>query len=374
VNIQRALRATLIAVLICCAKDSFPEGDSNYLKVTTEGSSSGPVIESQAQAIERAKDAIIYKILGPYAPTGDFKPFKKLIEQSHKYIYSTRVLESKREENATHVKIESHVIYRQLISDIAAIVAPKLVDPLRCLILVAETIEDQLPDLSKPSYAEFALAEVLHHAKIEVADTKVVRSRYTAEELLAQIKGGDDVPTFNIDDGSDVAIVGDCTVSFENSAPKSNIVEATATVTLRIYELQNFALGQVYSGEASVKGATKSDTARQAVQDACARIGNDVFSAAILASASRPQAKGSQMQIRGLNDESQFNAVVESVRKFPGVKDVTPIHWSRLVSRLNFDYSGAGDRLAEFISNSPFPGFKLRSHMVLGNALEFEVE
>ena len=363
----------MITIMLACTI-AFAPVSGEQLRLITEGSATGPVIEAEAKAIQRAEEAVIFEFLDQYIPAGNYTLFKSIVDRRADYVVSSRVMKSNRENNSTRVELETYLDSGRLKTDMAALLLPRLNEPPRFMVLLSEQIADAAVTIDQSGFAELALIEAFKKADIEVELSDTVRAVFTPEELLAQTADDADPAAFALDDGSDIAVIGKSAVTFDAPPGGSNVLKANARISLRVFELSSAKMVESLVAEASVNGVSPKDAAAQAMRDAATKLVNDVLIAGVLATTSRPPYDGIDMIAYRLNSNEELSKLVDSLKNWPGVGSVDTVHYSRLASRIQFRYSGPIAEFSDWLGTNEFDGFYLRPQMVVGNEMVVTAE
>ena len=113
--------------------------------------------------------------------------------------------------------------------------------------------------------------------------------------------------------------------------------------------------------------------AQTALRDACTKIQDDIVPLSVLAAAQSGIGGGVLVAVKGNVDAEGTRAIVERLRRVPGVGDVEELRHDQGILRLYAPYTGELGPLYRHLTWDPYDGFRLSAQRVVARELRLEM-
>ena len=337
-----------------------------------EGTADGTDAEAVREADENGLLAAMGEYLQQYAPGGDIRVFRKLLEHPRRYVRSFTRLDTEVEDGVTVVTLRVGLDEGAIRSEAASVLLPGVITSARILVLIAERgVGAERFTLAHDGIAGDAIVDVLTEAGINnVFGADVLLEEYESDRLLACLADDEAIRSLLRENAADAAVTGRVSLRSGLAATGSNLLEHRAEMELRVvgategaYTLKSVA--KILSGELE-RGAVT------VLQDACARIRDEVMPLTVLAAAQSEAGAGVLVAVKGNLDDAGKRAIVDRLKNVPGVGDVEVLRPTEGVVRFFAPYRGDIGPLYRHLTWEAYPGFRLSAEQVVAREMRLE--
>lgn len=336
-----------------------PAGD--VMRVHLEASAPGTGAAGRVAAVQKAQEEAVLQVVKTLTATDDLLMFRPLLDRAPAYMRSYEVLDQKQVGDATEVKLEAYILYKQLKRDLAALVLPLFPKPPKVVVVV-----DAGEGVEVDPSVEDNLAEAFRDAGVEVVDPSKVRAGLPDAELRARLHGDAEAAVrFAWENLADVAVVGEVKAVTEEPRAGSNVRANRATVLLRIIRGEDARTFDVQTAEALVHSRKAAEGRAMAVSDACDKIKDPALVSVVLAVAGAKGTPYVVVTVEGLGSEEQWQALCAWAKQCPDVEEAEPLHFSGTTGRLRLKYDGPMAPLVDALTEQEYPGFYLAPRQVI---------
>ncbi len=362
---------TLMLLMLFPMAPAFGEA-SEGVTLRAEGTAEGTGAEAVRQADENGLLAAMGEYLQQYAPAGDIRVFKGLLERPRRYVRSFARLDTEVEDGVTVVTLRVSFDEDAIRREAASVLLPQVVTSARVLVLIAERgIGAERLTLSRGGMAGDAIRGVLTEAGLRnVFGEELLLEEYESDALLARLS--DDTATRALlrENAADVAVTGRVSLQSGLAAAGSNLLEHRAEMELRIVGASEGAY--TLTSDAKILSGELERGAETALQDACARIKDQVMPLTVLAAAQSEAGSGVLIAVRGSIDDAGKRAIVDRLKNVPGVGDVEELRPAEGLVRFYAPYRGDIGPLYRHLTWEAYPGFRLSAERVVSREVRLE--
>ncbi|MBI4558537.1 MAG: hypothetical protein HY706_13220 [Candidatus Hydrogenedentes bacterium] len=376
---QTSVSFTRIAIFILFPAACFlGAGDTvqdKLINARAVGRATGTGTTARAAAIENAHLEMVLQTIEATLGSRDLRGLQTILDHCRSYIHTSRVLRENRTKDGVQVEVEAMVYHAALRHDLAALVLPGLLDPPKVLIMIAEQMPgESAPSLATRSQAEETLFEGFKKRKVSVAASGELRGTHSDEDLLNCIQRE---PTqagkLALETRADVALVGVALATSEPEAAASNLQNNRAKVTINAVRADDEHLLDTLAAEAVVHSVDAEEGAKQAIQDATAKLLDELIATTVLAVAGREHSPDIFITIENSETSVSVQEVVRRTHECAGVRSVDELLSSPSQVRLRVKYSGGISPLVRWIVDYSYENFTLDEERVVGREITLRV-
>ncbi len=346
--------------------------DSGGATLRIEGTATGTGPEAVSEAHANALLAALGEYLERYAPDGDLRVFRPLLENPHPYVRSFTHIDSQIESGVTIVTLRVTLNEEAIRRAASDILQPMLAGKARFLVLVAERGADATQLTLRPdSVSGAAVVQLLRKAGLQVVDVEAVLGENGVTDLLTFLADDTSIRALLREYGADVAVVGR---AFHDSAPAaagSNLLVHRAELEVRIVGAREGA--HTLRAEAKVLSGERDRGAQTALRDVGEKLREDIVPLCVLAVAQSGVRTGVLVSVRGAVDAEGRDAIVGRLTKAPGVDGVEVLRHGPDALRLEVAYTGNLGVLYRHLTWDVYDGFRLSAARVVAREMYLEV-
>ena len=345
--------------------EAVSEGD--LVRVRMESSAPGAGPSARDAAVRDAENAVLLQVLEAVVGRESAPKVSAVLEVPDKYIQATRILKCDQSADSTTVEIETFVRKKALQIDVARLLARQIAWSPSILVLVAERIgKEAQPSLAPEGVAHTAFCQMLRDAHMEVADDAALRKRYTQAELLERVQGNIEViRQFAQEHLVDVVLLGDAACETEPVSTGLAVHRNTATVTVRLLRARDGKMLDAITQDAVVHSADPAEGGSQAIQDACAKLRQDVMVTALLAAISAEASDDVLLTVTSHGARARFDEILHVIAQHPGVKSVEELFYSDAEARVRIRYDGRMAPLVDDLTLRAYSDFSVEAEQVV---------
>ena len=345
---------------------------SEGVTLRAEGTAEGTGAEAVREADENGVLAAMGEYLHQYAPAGDIRVFKDLLERPRRYVRSFARLDTEVEDGVTVVTLRVSFDEDAIRREAASVLLPQVVTSARVLVLIAERgIGAERLTLTRDGIAGDAIGGVLTEAGLRsVFGAGVLLEEYDPDALLARLSDDTAIRALLRENAADVAVTGRASLQSGLAAAGSNLLEHRAEMELRIVGATEGAY--TLKSDAKILSAELERGAETALRDACARIKDEVMPLTVLAAAQSEAGSGVLIAVRGAIDDAGKRAIVDRLKNVPGVGDVEELRPAEGVVRFYAPYTGEIGPLYRHLTWEAYQGFRLSAERVVSREVRLE--
>ncbi len=348
------------------------QGTSGGVALRVEGTAEGTGAAAVRAAGENGLLAALGEYLDQYAPDGDLRVFQTLLENPRRYVRSFTRLESHEEDGATVVTLRVNLDEDAIRREAAAILFPHYGQRARVLVIIAERgIGAATLTLTPGGVAGDSVIGVLEQAGLgQVAGLNVLLDEYEPAALMAQLTDDAAIRLLLRENAADAAVVGRAFLQSGVAAAGSNLLEHRAELELRIVGAREGAY--TLKAEAKVLSGELERGAQTAMHDACAKVQDDIVPLTVLAAAQSDMGTGVLIAIMGSVDSDGRQAILERLKKVPGVGEIDELRQAPGVFKLYAPYTGDIGPLYRHLTWNEYKGFRLSAERVVAREIRLE--
>jgi len=344
-----------------------PRDDEGFIKVRMEAKAPGTDMEARAVATRNAQYAILAQILKTSLAIDDAPTIDPLVQRSERYIRSTQLARYEIVDGETRIEVESFVDRNQLLKDAAALILPRMQPPPKALVLVAQQAGANEPAVaSSAATAESEIGRALEKASFEVVATASVRACHTEADLLAAIKGDSQAAgSFAREGFADVVVLGEAAVDAESSAPGQAVPRRHGQVTVRVFRGRDGKCIDTLTREAVVHSASLAEGAAAALEDACAKLTEDMVMLCVMAVAGEQARDELVITLEEPGTRERLDAFAGVLVKATGSPAVDVLLYSDRLARVRVRYAGSMVPLMDILTGNTYEGMALEIRRAL---------
>jgi hypothetical protein len=343
-----------------------------------EAKAPGTGMEARAVATGNAQHAILAQILKTSLAIDDAPTIEPLLQRPERYIRSTQLARYEIVDGETRIEVESFVDRNQLLKDAASLILPRIQPPPKALVLVAQQAGANEPAVaSSAGTAEREIGKALEKASFEVVDTACVRACHTEAELLAAIKGNSQVAgSFAREGFADVVVLGEAAVDTEHgggflpssrrpSAPGQAVPRRHGKVTVRVFRGRDGKCIDTLTREAVVHSAIPDEGAAAALEDACAKLTEDMVMLCVMAVVGEQARDELVITLEEPGTRERLGAFAGVLAKATGSPAVDVLLYSDRLARVRVSYAGSMVPLMDILTGNTYAGMALEIRRAL---------
>ncbi len=288
--------------------------------VTGEGSAVGLGPAARSKAIEEAQASIVLERLERIAPSRDFSIFTPLLRSASSFFESSKTVKESKTEDSTHVEIEGQLLERKLKEQIAEVALGQHFVTPRIVILTSEQLSpDMQPDLSKQGIIEKKLYDDLKRIQFEIVSSDQSRERIPTAKWSECIDGSPELGAILARDMlADIVVLGSGKAVVEEERRGVNRVRAD--VSLCIVRTDDGYVLDTPKAYAIVNSADPIEGARQAIEDACAKLVGETKTAVALGALGGTPLDALLVTIEGITGAAQAESILNALQACLGVE------------------------------------------------------
>lgn len=331
--------AIAFALLITFAGPSFA-GVGDAITVTGVGTAIGLGPAARSKAIEDAQAAIVLERLERIAPSRDFSIFTSLLRSSSSFFESSKTVKETKTEDSTHVEIEGQLLERKLKEQIAEVALGQHFVTPRIVILASEQLApDAQPDLSKQGIIEKKLYDDLKRIQFEIVAPEQSRERIPTVKWGECIDGSPELGAILARDMlADIVVLGSGKAVVEEERRGVNRVRAD--VSLCIVRTDDGYVLDTPKAYAIVNSADPIEGAKQAIEDACAKLVGETKTAVALGALGGTPIDALLVTIDGVSNDTQSDAILNAFQTCLGIEKPEIIYSGNNRVRARVAYAG----------------------------------
>ena len=343
-----------------------------------EAKAPGTGMEARAVATRNAQHAILAQILKTSLAIDDAPTIEPLLQRPERYIRSTQLARYEIVDGETRIEVESFVDRNQLLKDAASLILPRIQPPPKALVLVAQQAGANEPAVaSSAGTAESEIGKALEKASFEVVDTAGVRACHTEAELLAAIKGNSQVAgSFAREGFADVVVLGEAAVDAEHgggflpssrrpSAPGQAVPRRHGKVTVRVFRGRDGKCIDTLTREAVVHSAIPDEGAAAALEDACAKLTEDMVMLCVMAVVGEQARDELVITLEEPGTRERLDAFAGVLAKATGSPTLDVLLYSDRLARVRVSYAGSMVPLMDILTGNTYAGMALEIRRAL---------
>ena len=362
-----SLVLVVLAGSLCAWAEDFA---GTALRVEGTATGTGPAAVREANA--NAQLAALGEYLERYAPDGDLRVFRPLLENPHHYVRSFTHIDSQIESGVTIVTLRVTLDEEAIRREASEILLPELAGKARFLVLVAERGPDASRlTLAPDSISATAVVQLLRQAGLEVVDVDAVLGENGATDLLTLLADDASIRELLREYGADVAVVGRTFHESAQAATGSNLLVHRAELEVRIVGVREGA--HTLRAEAKVLSGERDRGASTALRDVCGKLREQIVPLCVLAVAESGMRTGVLISVRGAVDAEGRDAIVDRLKKVPGVDAVEVLRHAPQALRLEVAYEGHLGVLYRHLTWDTYDGFRLSAARVVAREMHLDV-
>lgn len=362
--------ATLILSGVFFSAGALAEGPATFL-VRATGHVPGTGFAVRNQAIALACREAVLEVLENYLPYTERYLLEEMLQHPEAYIQRYDLLRHDQDENGTRVEIDVHILEQPLFRDLARVMFPRLPHPPNILIVMGERIgPDRIVAVPDFGITETALREALENQDMSVSGVDSIVDVYSQAELITLVQG--DVETgadFARENLADVVIVGTAIAQADNPDETDQLQRHRAVVQARVYRGFDGKIMEEVQAAAAVHGIDSMDTGTQAVNDACAKIADNLSITAIIAMLGKQEQDKVLIHIQNPGSQERIDQIENVLRFLPGVTQIERVFHSTARARMRVDYNGPLRFLLEAITEPLYEGEYLDTKSAIGREI-----
>ncbi len=326
--------------------------------VRMTGRAEGIGLTARKLAVEDAQHQALMDVLQAMTNTSDMAPFKGVLRQASRYVQRHDLLRTDVVGPYTEVEIDVHFFERPLRHDVATVMLPRLPRTPTVLLLIAEYIGPDAETLGPTFHiADGLFKERMKDFDFSLMGIQQLLDHYDLSKLLAIINGDiTDAAAFARAHQADVILIGSASTLHEPLSTDTNMMRHRASVVLRAFAGPDGKMTDIMTAQAAVQGVDVMDGGEQAVRDACGKLIGDSIVAVVLTMLTLEDESRVIIEVAHPETLEQVQAIVEMMRRIPGVYGVETLFFSESLARLAVEYSGAMAFFADFISGQRIAG------------------
>ena len=311
------------------------DGQDDLVKVRMEASAPGTGSAARSAAVQGAERDMVTLTLKAALTSELLAAAKPVLDKANQYIRSMQLIRYESVDGATRVEIEGFVKRKELLKDAAAFLLPRMMDPPKVLVLIAEP-----PGASQPLTAGKALEESLKKASLDVVDSSVARACFSEPDLLKRLEGGnEEAGALAQQQFADVAVLGVLAVSNELQGT-GGVVAHKATLSVRVFRARDGKFVEALSAEAIVHSLDTAEGAAAAIEDVSAKIAPNLETICVLAVAGLAPSDDTLVTVEQPGTRSRFDELQKAMAELCGGNGVEVLFYSDSLARMRMSYKG----------------------------------
>lgn len=367
-------RANIAATCLCLLLAISPTqsfAQTPTAKIRAEGSAPGASAASRERAIRDAERECLVLYFRNTLGIEDISPLRAILDDTPRYVKSSRVVEQQRDESVTRVFVEVIPWEKELRAETAAALRPTLPRPPRIAVLILDSLPGgAFRESGKNGIAEQVLAASLAKAGFEVLDSIGLRETYPPSELVACAQGSDEsMAKFGREVRADAVFVGNAAAGLDEKTTAGNTGRVLVTMKLRAVASASGVLLYNETIEAAVSSARLEEAAAMALRDAAEKTCGEAEVAAILAIVAVPAATEHELwlTVAAPGDLARMSQVANVLRIDLGARAVEALRQTAESAQFRVEYEGTTKEFVVALTEKAYTGFRLEPYQVVGN-------
>ena len=288
--------------------------------VTGEGTAVGLGPAARSKAIADAQAAIVLERIERIAPSRDFSIFTPILRSAPSFFESSKTVKETKTEDSTQVEIEGQLLERKLKEQIADVALGQHFVTPRIVILSSEQLSPDLqPDLSKQGIIEKKLYDDLKRIQFEIVSSDQSRERIPTAKWSECIDGSPELGAILAREiMADIVVLGSGKAVVEEERRGVNRVRGD--VSLCIVRTDDGYVLDTPKAFAIVNSADPVEGAKQAIEDACAKLVGDTKTAVALGALGGTPIDALLVTIDGVSNDTQGESILGALQVCLGVE------------------------------------------------------
>ena len=341
--------------------------EDGFIDVRIEAKAPGTGMDARLAATRTAQDEIIEQVLKTALAVDDPSVVKTILDKKDIYLRSTQLLRYDTVENETRVEVQCSVNRNQILRDAAAIMLPRMPAQPKVMVLVAEQVAPDKPaTASEAGTAEREIAKALRKASFEVVDNASVRASHAGPELLQAIQGDLEAAGAFARKGFAEAVVLGQAVAMPKSPGSSQAVpKISGKVTLRVFRARDGKCIDTITQEAAVHSADPVEGAAAALEDACAKLNEDVVVLCFMAVVGEHPRDELVITLEEPGTRARFDAFTKTLADATDPQTLEVLFYSDHLARVRVRYAGAMVPLMDTLTGKTYDNWGLETRRAL---------
>ena len=371
----------IVASIVLYPAVPWADDQDDLVKVRIEASAPGTGPTARNAAVQGAERDMAALTLKAALTSELLAAAKPILDKANQYIRSVQLIRYETVDGATRVEVEGFVRRKELLKDAAAFLLPRMTEPPKVLVLIAEPPGAGKPvSAASPGTAGKAIEESLKKASLDVVDSSVARACYSEADLLKRLEGGnEEAGALAKQQFADVAVLGALAVSSESQetngaevlrapdgaealrAPGGGVAANKATLSVRVFRARDGKLVEALSAEAIVHSLDAMEGAAAAIEDVSAKLAPDLETICVLAVAGLAPSGDTLITVEQPGTRGRFDELVKAITEICGGTGVEVLFYSDSLARMRIDYQGLMTPLLDTLEKRTYDGRALET-------------
>ncbi|HEO70528.1 MAG TPA: hypothetical protein ENN80_04645 [Candidatus Hydrogenedentes bacterium] len=375
-GLQTPLRrfATLIPLLAMALVAAWGV-EEELLRMRMKASEPGMGPMARAGAVHNAEQAVLVQTLESMVGEGAWSTVAPLLIEPKRYLHSTRILHSEEQDGVTTVEIEARVFAKALRAEAAKALLQRPDWAPKVLVLAAERLRPKDAfRIARDGTAQKAIEDALRGRGFEVADVGSVLTRYKASDLAERVRGGlAEAKSVAREHVVDACVLVEAVAEPDRKPTWTNIYRVTGKVSARVLRPADGKLLKAVAHDAVISGANPYQSGQGAVENACARLVDDIAEACVFGAVDIVPREGVVITIEPLGSALRLDAVTRLLESMAREGVVTTLYCNEAGARVTFVYDGPMSVLVDALVDHRFEGFRLEARHVVEQDVRLRV-
>jgi len=334
------------------------------------GRAEGTGFTARHEALQAARQEVIWEILKSKIASGDVRPFRVMVRNADAYIDRTVDLHIDTDGGQTRIEIDAYVNIRAFEQDLAALAKPRLAMPPSVACLIGERDGDGPIRIDAGGLAEQGLVSGLDELEIDARGHGEAEIRRSDADLVAVL--GDDLAraaAYARETLADAVVLGVVTIAREPDQDQSGTAKTRATLEARVFRGSDGDLLEVFARSAAITGNDVAACREEAVGDVATKLLGDVTVATVLSVLGSQKRDEVLITLLNPGSRERMNLFTGLLAQDNAVHSIEESYFSERSARVRVGYDGAMSYLVDLLLDKSYDGWIIEVQEVIGREM-----
>lgn len=365
---MRHLMAIALAALAASApffSAGAEEGD--FVLRGIVGRAEGTGFTARHQALQAARQEVIWRLLESYIASGDLRPYRVMVRNADAYFDRVVELRVDSEGGQTRVEIDAYVDIRALELDLATHAKPRLAVPPKVACLIGERAGDGPVVIEGVGLAEQTMVEGLKKLELEARDHFSNDVRVPDADLLVAL--GPDLEraaAYARETLADAVVIGVVTVERGPDQDQAGTAKTRATLEARVFRGSDGDLLEVFARSAAITGKDAEACREEAITDVATKMLGDVTVTTVLSVLGSQKRDEVLITLLNPGTRDRMSLFTGLLAQDNAIHSVEEAYFSERSARVRLGYDGPMSYLVDLLSDKSFDGWVVEVQEAFG--------
>lgn len=335
------------------------------------GRAEGTGFTARHEALQAARQEVIWEILKSKIASGDVRPFRVMVRNADAYIDRVVELHVDSDGGQTRVEIDAFVDIASFEQDLAALAMPRLAMPPVVACLIGEQDAGGPLEVTEEGLAERALVSGLDDLEIDARGHGEAAITLSDADLKAALSGDlAHAAAYARETLADAVVLGVVTVVREADQDQSGTAKTRATLEARVFRGSDGDLLEVFARSAAITGNDPVACREEAVGDVATKLLGDVTVATVLSVLGSQKRDEVLITLMNPGSRERMNLLTGLLAEDNAVHSVEEAYFSERSARIRVGYEGPMSYLVDQLLTRSYDGWILEVQEVIGRDMK----